>query len=281
MKSTEANRRLPRNFHKTFMPERSYLSAIMKYAASDKCGDIQSIAQETGIPTGKSSGKVAPALSYARGMGLILPDDEGKSQRQPKLSSFGRVVFLEDLYLKHSVTQWICHFQMCDFRLGADVWYKCFVEGFPILGVRFSRNRLEDFLASNYQVASDGIIGPLVRMYQDFSSFGTCGALREELGYIHRNTAPIADEFARGYGAWLLQLMDYYFSGVFQVTVTDLNAVAGWQTIPGWNDSEAQQVLDLVEYKGLVRVDRQMNPWILKPNSSLNDAWRSIYDDLV
>jgi len=49
--------RLPRNFHKTFIPERQYLNSILRFAARGASGDIQKIAAETGIPTGTSSGK--------------------------------------------------------------------------------------------------------------------------------------------------------------------------------------------------------------------------------
>ena len=53
--------RLPRNFHKTFKPERQYIHAMLRFAASGQEGDYQSIAAATGIPTGVSSGKV-PAI---------------------------------------------------------------------------------------------------------------------------------------------------------------------------------------------------------------------------
>jgi len=51
------NNRLPRNFHKTFVPERKHINAILKYAAKGGTGDIQAISEDTGIPTGSSSGK--------------------------------------------------------------------------------------------------------------------------------------------------------------------------------------------------------------------------------
>jgi hypothetical protein len=52
---------LPLNFHKTFIPERRLIAALLEYAALNKQGDYQNISKETGIPMGKSSGKV-PAI---------------------------------------------------------------------------------------------------------------------------------------------------------------------------------------------------------------------------
>ena len=63
--------RLPRNFHRTFKPERQYITAMLRYAASDQEGDIQAIGAATGIPTGASTGKVPAILDYCRGMGLV------------------------------------------------------------------------------------------------------------------------------------------------------------------------------------------------------------------
>ena len=62
---------LPLNFHKTFIPERRLIAALLEYAALNKQGSYQDIASETSIPMGKSSGKVPAILDYARGMGLV------------------------------------------------------------------------------------------------------------------------------------------------------------------------------------------------------------------
>lgn len=56
--------RLSRSFHQTFIPERHYINALLKFAAKGGQGDIQAISECTGIPTGQSSGKVAPILDY-------------------------------------------------------------------------------------------------------------------------------------------------------------------------------------------------------------------------
>lgn len=63
--------RLPRNFHKSFKPERQYIHAMLRYAAAGKSGDYREIASETGVPMGTSSGKVPAIIDYCRGMGLV------------------------------------------------------------------------------------------------------------------------------------------------------------------------------------------------------------------
>ena len=177
--STEHDR-LPRNFHKTFKPERRYLNAMLRYAASGQEGDHQAIAAATGIPTGASSGKVPAILDYCRGMGLLrLVGTERSAVKKPDLTPFGRIVLLEDPYLKTNVSQWIAHFNLCSPATGADVWYGVFCGGSQGLGMSFTRAALEEHLSATYGVDKGGLIGPLVGMYEDEAAFKLCGALSE------------------------------------------------------------------------------------------------------
>jgi hypothetical protein len=274
--------RLPRNFHKTFKPERQYINAMLRYAASGEQGDYRAIAAATGIPTGSSSGKVPAILDYCRGMGLIrLLGPDRSSIKKPDLTPFGRIVLLEDPYLKASVTQWIAHFNLCGPLTGADVWYHTFFAGTQALGMNFARAKLEAHLNIIYGVERSGLIGPLVGTYEDEAAFKVCGVLSETGGTIVRRPAPITDEFGLGYGAWMLQLMGDHFPKQRQVSITDLDVTSGWRTIPGWDVSSLQRVLGIVDRKGLIEVDRHMEPWLLIPKTGPDDTWRRIYDDML
>lgn len=273
--------RLPRNFHKTFVPERQYLNALLRYAASSAVGTYQQIATETGIPMGESSGKVPAIIDYARGMGLISLSGQGSAVKQPQLTSFGRTVLLDDPYLKETVTQWIAHLNLCGPLHGADVWYQVFFADGAALGMEFPRTALEEHLGLAYSGSRGNLVGPLVRMYEDEAAFATAGVLRETAGLVVRKPAPVADEFAPGYGAWLLQAMVNHFPNRSEVTVAELDTEAGWRTIPGWDSRDAQRVLMLVERKGLVTVDRHMEPWIVHRAASCDDGWRRVFDDLI
>ncbi|MHB8993700.1 MAG: hypothetical protein ACYC63_00450 [Armatimonadota bacterium] len=274
--------RLPRNFHRTFIPERRYLHELLRYAASGACGTVQEIAAATGIPMGESTGKTPAIIDYARGMGLVtLANQERSANRQPELTPFGRIVLLEDAFLKEPLTQWIAHLNLCSPLSGAESWYQTFCVGAAALGNCFERNSLEQHLSLVYGVQPGGLIGPLVRMYEDPAAFSAAGALSETDGHITRDPAPTAGEYARAYGAWLLQMMATHFPTRGQVTTAELEAVGGWWTIPGWNSGDLQRVLLLVEQKGLFAVDRQMDPWILRPTAAAGDSWRHIFDDLL
>ena len=274
--------RLPRNFHKTFKPERQYINAMLRYAASGQKGDCQAIAAGTGIPTGASSGKVPAILDYCRGMGLIQLTGPGRSAvKAPELTPFGRTVLLEDPYLKTAVSQWIAHLNLCSPVTGADVWYHTFFAGTQALGMSFARTKLESHLSVVFGVEKNGLIGPLIGTYEDEAALATCGALSEMDAWIARRPAPIEPELALGYGAWMLQLVAGHFPKQRQIAITDLDDAAGWRTIPGWDIPALMRVLDLVERKGLIEVDRHMEPWLISPKASPEATWGRIYDDML
>lgn len=282
MNEPNENSRLPRNFHKTFKPERQYINSMLKYAGSGGEGDFQTIGSKTGIPTGTSSGKVPAILDYCRGMGLIvLVGPERSAVKKPELTPFGRIVLLEDPYLKTPITQWVAHFHLCGPEKGADVWYHTFFGGTAAIGMTFERTQLESYLLSVYGVEKAGLIGPLIGMYEDDAAFRACGALSEVEGRIVRKPAPISDEFGFAYGAWVLEQITDHFPSSGQVLVTDLDRQAGWRTIPGWDIGNHHRVLELLERKGVLEVDRHMEPWLLRPSTTATTVWKRIYDDLL
>jgi hypothetical protein len=121
----------------------------------------------------------------------------------------------------------------------------------------------------------------MIGMYEDEASFHICGALSESSGQVTRKPAPVNDEFGYAYGAWLLQLLADHFPEASQVPVTELDVRAGWRSIPGWDIGLHQRALQLVERKGLIEVDRHMQPWLIRPKAAVDATWKRIYDDLL
>lgn len=274
--------RLTRNFHNSFKPERQYINALLRFAAAGKSGSNQEIASETGIPMGISSGKTPAIIDYCRGMGLIRLSATGQpSIKKPDLTPFGRIVLLEDPFLKLNISQWLAHFNLCSPLSGAEVWYQTFLSGRQALGMTFERSQLENYLKSALKIDKSGVIGPLIGTYEDDASFRICGALSEAKGVIVRKQALVSSEFGYGYGAWLLQLVHDHFPKSGQISIVELDSRAGCRTIPGWDIEAFQRVLELVERKGLFTIDRHMEPWLLHPKLDLEAAWKLIFCDLI
>jgi hypothetical protein len=278
--------RLAKNFHLTFIPERQYLGAMLKYAANSGFYEIHAIADETGIPTGKSSGKAIPTADYAVGMGLARLQQFGdKKDRQYSvvLTNFGRAVYLGDRFLQEELTQWIAHLYLCNKTTGAELWYQLFWNSAKSFGNDFS---YDDFL--KWVITETGAhdaakaLSPIFRMYEEAASFLTSGAVRLEESRVIRRKAPINDAYAIGYAGWLSDLIER--SGRLtenQLTVDDLEDVCGFRSVTGWTLSESQQVLGHMEDKGLISIDRHMQPWIVCFKQSSAQLWTRIYEEFI
>ncbi len=76
-------------------------------------------------------------------------------------------------------------------------------------------------------------------------------------------------------------MINDYFPKQQQVPVSDLDKMVGWKTIPRWFASSSALILDLIESKGLVNVDRHMEPWLIQPRVSPKQAWKDIFNDMI
>jgi len=272
---------LPINFHKTFVPERRLISTLLRYAAEGKSGDYQTIASNTGIPMGKSSGKVPSILDYARGMGLMTLNSQPVSAvKKPQLTDFGRIVFLEDCLMGESITQWLAHMNLCRPDTGAKAWFSVFARGKKILGNTFNINQLEKYLRNTLGEGKNRT-GPLVRMYLDDAAFARASIIRCDKDIIIRNKAPLSEAFALPYTAYVLLLIESYFKDQFQITTQDLNEKTAWFEICLWGDSDIEHALNLIERTGYIAVDRLTRPWILERKTESKKVWPRIFNDLA
>ncbi len=276
--------RLAKNFHRTFIPERQYLGQLLKYAADGGEYEIQKIADATGIPTGTSSGKSIPTADYCRGMGLVSIQKTVSKDANPTLAltPFGRAIFLEDKFFKEPFTQWLAHLFLCNEWSGADTWFYLFCESTPVFGPRFSYDDMIKWISPQIGGKDpETALSPTIRMYADKASFGACAAIVHEKDELIRTSAPIHEEFAIGYAAWLSSCMERVGRGDAQVTVGELENQAGFKRISCWSLPDSQRVLDLLERKRLAEIDRHMHPWIVRflfPSSVL---WSRLYEEFL
>lgn len=271
---------LTTNFHRTFVPERRHIGALLHYAALGQAGTYQEIGAETGIPMGVSTGKVPAIMDYALGMGLIAIANEEGQIRRPSLTALGRVVYAEDQYLGEGVTQWVAHANLCREDGGAEAWRVVFGEGRDVLGARFGRQQLEDYLVARLGPGSNRT-GPLIRAYTDEAALGRAGVLTASEQTIERGKAPLVEAYATAHSALILGLMEVHFPGDTQVTVTDLSERTLLLDVCLWGGGDVEQLCALLDRKGYVAADRQMRPWVLEKRATADSVWPSLYDDLV
>ena len=273
-------KRLARNFHRTFIPERQYLGALLKYAANDGLYDLQAIADSTGIPTGVSSGKALPTADYCNAMHLVTTR-QAEDGIHLSLTSLGRIILLEDKFFREPLTQWIAHLYLCNKDDGAEVWYQIFWNSSDILGSDFCIDALTNWICPILDTSDIKSLSPAIRMYSDENSFMRCGALAESESLLHRMKAPVDSSFSIGYAAWLTDSIERNNRSGEQVTVDELEAYCGFRAVTGWSLAESQQILAMLEQKGSFSIDRHMRPWIVCNKSSADTLWKRLYEDFI
>lgn len=284
---------LPLNFPQTFLPERRLLGALLAFAERGGEGDKEAIGVTTGIPTGKSTGKVEPMIRYALGMGLINTQKQGEHWRL-SLTPLGMIVCREDPFLSEPVTLWLLHLLLSR-RCGqatpavgvADAWFALFAEGWFRLGARFSQAEYLDFLHARHGEKGylKSLSGLVPRMYAETSSFAAIGVLTlddsEHEPQLVRTAAPAESAFFPAYTAYLYLLWDERFGRERQVAFDDLSRDTYLQVLLGWNETHCTRWLDWMADTGRVKVDRYTGDAVLLRLKETRQVVDELYSELA
>jgi hypothetical protein len=271
---------LPPSFHQTFLPERRNLSALLKIAAENFKGSIESISEKTSIPTGKSSGKVKPHIQYAEAMGLIDCTSEGSGEYSLSLTSFGKLVLIEDLGLQEELTQILLHLMMCRPIGGSSVWHTLFGKSRVSLGQKFSIEDATAFINRSLG-PSKSIPGPIFSTYKEQSSLAKSNQLSIAQNYVTRNHLPTNPDYYWGYiYCWLFSWENVALTDQ-QIVFSGLEAKSGFFEITGWNQIQIDNYLSWAENHQIVKVDRATGEVLLLRTVLSSVLISKIYSELI
>lgn len=281
---------LPLNFPQTFLPERRLLAQLLPFAARSGQGDKVSIGSQTGIPTGKSTGKVEPMIYYAHGMGLITVRKES-SIWQLGLTPLGHVVLQEDPFLSEPQTLWLLHLMLCRrYMLSspatgiADAWFALFAEGGFRLGGSFKQASFLDFLVDRHGEKSylKSLSGVVVRSYLEDSCLGHIGVLQQaEDETLVRQSAPFEKVFFPVYASYLYLVWDELFYSDNQISLDCFSQQSRCFLIMGWDESMIARWLDWMTDNGIIQVDRYTGTPMLLRLQSTEQVLAAIYSELI
>lgn len=271
---------LPVSFHQTFIPERRYITALLEYARTENEASIHEIAEITGIPMGKSSGKTPAILDYSQAMGLVTIREDKSRLKTVALTDFGTTVLNNDRFLSEAITQWLLHINLCNNLTGALAWNVAFAVGGISLGSPFTRHQLENLLISTLGPSRDPI-GPMIQTYIDPVALGNSAVIEVRGQQIYRRPAPVLDMYSNAYTALILNQFEMYFPGENQCTLSDFNEKTQLFDICFWSSYEIESLLSSIQITGDMSIDRTMDPWILERNADSSRLWQGIYNHLV
>jgi hypothetical protein len=281
------------NFPQDFLPERVLLSRLLEFAAAGGIGDKMQISDATGIPTGKSTGKVEPMIHYARGMGLVVAESE-RGIWHLHTTALGKVVTREDSFLGEATTQWVCHLMMCR-RAGqeepprgiADAWFTLFAEGAGRLGSRFTRDAFADALRERHGEASylRALSGLVPRAYLEPGCLGELGALRRvESGaneLYDRVPAPASRALFPAFALALFLAWDTLFPAQQQVPLRSLFEGARVLSVLHWRHGDAESWISWMRDRRLIGLDQLTGDTVVLRLVPTQTVIMGLYDELV
>ena len=260
------------NFHKTFPPQASYISKILELAERNYSGTKEGISKETGIPTGKTSGKVVPNILYAQYMGLISYKLD-KGVFSLRLTELGDRVFCEDKYLYEDITKLICHYNICDQKQGALLWSFLYFDISLLPNDVLQINTLKKKMQDRFQQNVD--FDAVKKSYTDgFWSNCELMTFRDGLSFQERY---FDESMKYMYAYSLLDSWDEYLGGVQEITVDQIINDMKWNKRFGLDNDEMILVLESLEDEGYLCLNKQLVPYTVIRTATKSDALLNFY----
>ena len=274
------------DFHQTFKPERNCLNALLT-DLRECCGKgVQEISQITGIPTGKSSGKVTPTICYLEYMGLISEKFINKKY-DFDYTLLGQTVVMEDPGLMEPLTLLLLHCMIVRKGSGAELWNYIICELMPKYHGKISKANLEKELSLYFDKAVNlapfngtytGIFEPLNLMQITTNEYAmTSHMCNTEYIYLY---AYILYEY---WDQWVNALSEEEREKekISKSEITSIQLEATGFRLPfGWNEQDEYAILQEMHDKNIIALNRQMAPFSVRRISSKEELIDLLYSEL-
>ena len=274
------------DFHQTFKPERSCLTSIFQSVPFCEGKTVQEISVHTGVPTGRSSGKVLPTIQYLEYMGLInVQKKDGLLDL--KYTLLGQIILSEDLGFMEELTLLLLHCFLLRPRSGATLWNCIFCRILPGHHGSVGIPELETELRMIFGKCP--LLAPFLGTYTGL--FDKLNLLKvDERGY-QMGVHLYRREFIYLYTIVLYEYWDEWLSGFsaeermkMAVSDSEISSIQIEQTgfrLPfGWSESDEYKVLEEMNSFGLVSLNRQMTPFTLRKIKTRDELTALLYSEL-
>lgn len=284
---------LPLSFTQDFRPERRLLSQLLYFTRDHGEGDKHQISELTGIPTGKSTGKVEPMIYYAIGMGLILANRD-KGYWSLKLTILGQQLLSEDPYLSEEVSLWLIHLMLSrpspdKEKNGSSVgvvrpWFSLFSLSHTRLGITFTANDYENFMGECFgsSTSRKKMCKVTLSSYEEDSCLGLTNALLlKKNGSYERQKAPFKKEFYPTYTACFFLLWDEFFLEEKQLSLNEFFECTRMLYAMHWSEQESKPWVDWMVDQGRLQLDRQTGETLALRTTDTMNVLNDIYSELI
>lgn len=273
-------------FHQTFKPERKCLTALLTSLLESSDKTPEEISKITGIPTGKSSGKVVPTICYLEYMGMISAKLSEKKYHL-NYTEIGQQVQIEDPGLLENLTLLLLHCMLVRRGAGASLWSLAICNILPKYNGEINKSNFEKELELYFK--KEVAVAPF---------HGTYSGLFEQLGILKVDSDGYTlvpheynPEFIYLYALILYEYWNDWYSlhdeeekrekHLSNVEITSLQLEeTGFRFPFGWTEQKEYQVLEHLHDKGIIVLNRQMSPFTIRKISSLEQILELLYTEL-
>ncbi|MGL6119417.1 MAG: hypothetical protein ACRC0V_02830 [Fusobacteriaceae bacterium] len=260
------------NFHQTFPMEVKYVSYILGLKEKEEGYTKEEISEITGIPTGKSSGKVVPNIEYAKYCNLITYQ---YNQGRYKIitTELGKKVLKEDRYLNESLTKELLLYFLTSEEFGADQWYYMLRELFSESPLK--KELLENLLKKRYEnnnVKNGAIISTVRELNNKI-------LIEENEEYKLKYKKPNR-ESVFGYAYSLAKEIEVKFHERKEVNINEIRSLK-WKEGYFFSENDFQKILEWLEDKNLIRINKQLSPVTILLLKNSKELISLIYSELL
>ena len=264
-------------FHKTFQPTDTYIAKIMELAAKEYSGTKEEISSLTGIPTGKTSGKVIPHIFYASFMGFINYRKEG-AVFFLTLTPLGKTIIKEDKYLFENVTKLLAHYFITSPDNGALIWSFLYSKLPYRLDDYISADLINNKFKEIFQHDGKDNLNIVKKSYTE--GFWQNLRLMDWDNDLCFNSQFYNEEYLYAYAYTLLRDWEIKKSNEHELTITQLTEDLGWNKRLQFTDADALNVLDELASMGVISLNKQLNPCTVVRLEQSDNIVEKIYDSL-
>ena len=274
------------NFHQTFKPEHNLLCGLLQSLTECSGKTAQEISKLTGIPTGESSGKVVPTIYYLEYMGLIT---EHIKNREFILdyTNLGKSVLSEDPGFMEELTLLLLHCMLVRKNNGAELWSYIVCKLMPKYHGRISKVNFDKELEINFGKSVN--LAPFNGTYTGL--FSNIRALDVTNDGYKLQTQTINLDYIYLYGFVLYAYWSDWLDGLTdeekamkktsdnEITSVELEEI-GFRYPFGWTEQEEYQVLELLQDKGIISLNRRMVRLTIRKIKIEDEILSMLYSEL-
>lgn len=265
------------NFHKTFVPQEIYITKILELAERKFIGSKEEICRITGIPTGKTSGKVVPHILYSWYMGLTAYS-LNKGKYMLGLTELGITILKEDKHIFEDITKMICHYNMCDKNDGALVWSFLYHNIEPMYDEVISLDLLKKKCNEFYQQKPEFDV--IRKAYSGDGFWASLNVFDFSDGFSIKSSY-YNKTMKYVYAYSLLSSWDKYFTEQQEITIDQIVEIIKWNRKFGFDNDEMQYVLEELDAENIIKLNKQLIPYTVIRTTEPNALLPHLYDLLA